>query len=95
MKLIGATNSFIRLPFILEGIIVGLIGAAIPLAVWYFLYNKAIQYVLSKFTILGDFMNGLLNVNQVFRLLLPVSLMLALVIGLIGSMVTIRKHLKV
>ncbi len=95
MKLIGATNGFIRLPFVLEGIIVGLIGAAIPLAIWYFLYNKAIQYVLSKFTILGDFMHGLLSVNQVFKLLLPISLVLALVIGLIGSMVTIRKHLKV
>ena len=40
-------------------------------------------------------MHGLLSVNQVFKLLLPISLVLALVIGLIGSMVTIRKHLKV
>ena len=95
MKLIGATNAFIRLPFILEGIIVGLIGAAIPLVAWYFLYNKAIGYVLSKFSILQDFMNGLLSVNQVFRFLLPVGLVLGMGIGLIGSLVTIRKHLKV
>ncbi len=95
MKLIGATNSFIRLPFVMEGIIVGLIGAAIPLVIWYFVYNRAIQYLLSKFSILQDFMNGLMNVNQVFVYLLPVGLILGIGIGLLGSMVTIRKHLKV
>ncbi|MGI6118849.1 MAG: permease-like cell division protein FtsX [Bilifractor sp.] len=95
MKLIGATNGFIRLPFFMEGVIVGLIGAAIPLVIWYFVYNRAIQYLLSKFSILQDFMNGLMSVNQVFIYLVPVSLILGIGIGLLGSMVTIRKHLKV
>ena len=63
--------------------------------IWYFVYNRAIQYLLSKFSILQDFMNGLMNVNQVFVYLLPVGLILGIGIGLLGSMVTIRKHLKV
>ena len=95
MKLIGATNTFVRLPFILEGIIIGLIGAAIPLTLLYFLYNSAVQYILTRFNVLQSFMNGLLPVNQVFRLLLPVGLILGMGIGLVGSLFTIRKHLKV
>lgn len=95
MKLIGATNTFVRLPFVLEGIIIGLIGAAIPLVILYFLYNKAVQYIVERFNVLSDFMNGLIPVNRVFILLLPVGLILGIGIGLIGSSLTIRKHLKV
>ena len=95
MKLIGATNAFVRLPFIMEGILIGLVGAAIPLILLYFLYNKAVQYILVKFSILNEFMNGLIPVNNIFRVLLPAGLVLGMGIGFIGSMVTIRKHLKV
>lgn len=95
MKLIGATNSFVRLPFILEGIIIGLVGAAIPLVVIYFLYNSAVNYILTRFSILENFMNGLLPVNQVYRLLLPTGLVLGVGIALIGSLAAIHKHLKV
>ena len=95
MKLIGSTNAFVRLPFILEGIIIGLIGAAIPLVILYFLYNKAVQYIVQRFNVLSDFMNGLIPVNRVFILLLPIGLILGIGIGLIGSLVTIRRHLKV
>lgn len=95
MKLIGATNLFVRLPFLMEGILIGLVGAAIPLGALYFIYNKAIKYVLDKFVMLADFMNGLLPVNQVFQTLLPVGLILGMGIGLVGSIFTIRKHLKV
>ena len=95
MKLIGATNAFVRLPFILEGILIGLVGAVIPLTLLYFLYNQAVQYILARFSILNEFMNGLIPVNNIFRVLLPVGLLLGMGIGFIGSMVTIRKHLKV
>ncbi len=95
MKLIGATNSFVRLPFVLEGILIGLIGAAIPLAIIYFLYNQAVDYILQRFTVLENFMNGLLPVNYVFRLLLPIGVILSVGIALIGTISAIRKHLKV
>lgn len=94
-KLIGATNAFVRLPFILEGILIGLIGAAIPLVIIYFVYNKAVSYILSRFSVLSSFMNGLLPVNSVYRILLPVGLILGVGIALIGSLAAIHKHLKV
>ena len=47
MKLIGASNFFVRFPFLLEGIILGLIGAAIPLGAFYFLYIEAVRMVLT------------------------------------------------
>ena len=95
MKLIGATNAFVRLPFVLEGILIGLIGAAIPLVVIYFLYNTAVDYILSRFSVLENFMNGLLPVNQVFIFLLPIGLVLGVGIALMGTYSAIRKHLKV
>ncbi len=95
MKYIGATNAFVRMPFVLEGIIIGLIGAIIPLTILYFLYQKAVTYILERFSVLTDFMNGLLPVNTVFAWLLPVGLLLGIGIGFVGSIFTIRKHLKV
>lgn len=94
MKYIGATNFFVRLPFVLEGIIIGLIGAAIPLVILYFLYQQAVTYILTRFSVLQDFMNGLLPVNQVFIWLVPIGVVLGVGIGLVGSIITIRKHLK-
>ena len=75
--------------------VLGLIGAAIPLIILYFAYNSAITYVLSRFNQLSSFMNGLLPVNAVFRVLLPVSVILGVGIALIGSLIAIHKHLKV
>ena len=52
MKLIGATDLFVRTPFLLEGIILGLIGAAIPLAGLYVMYNQVIIHILERFKVL-------------------------------------------
>ena len=47
MKLIGATNLFVRAPFLIEGILIGLVGAAIPLGLLYVVYNRVISYVMT------------------------------------------------
>ena len=54
MKYIGAKDGFVRAPFIIEGILIGLVGAAIPLGILYVLYNKAITYILTKFSLLNN-----------------------------------------
>ena len=95
MKYIGATNTFVRMPFILEGVIIGIIGAIIPLTILYFLYQKAVAAILAKFSVLTNFVNGLLPVNNVFVWLLPIGIILGIGIGFVGSMFTIRKHLRV
>lgn len=94
MKLIGATDFFVRSPFVLEGILLGAIGAALPLGVLYVMYDKAIGYIVSKFSIIGNFLQ-FLDVWTVFQFLLPVGIGLGVGIGLFGSIFSIRKHLRV
>lgn len=95
MKLIGATDSFVRAPFIIEGMLLGIIGAAIPLIILYFSYNKLVELLLSRFGILESLSSSLLTVNQVFIYLLPVGIILGIGIGLAGSIITVKRHLKV
>ena len=94
MKLIGATDLFVRTPFLLEGIILGLIGAAIPLAGLYVMYNQVIIHILERFKVLDGILQ-FVPVWQVFKVLLPVGLALGMGIGFFGSLFTTRKHLKV
>lgn len=94
MKLIGATDYFVRAPFIVEGIVIGLIGAAIPLGILYVLYEKIIIYITEKFNFIGS-MISFIPVETVYETLLPVALILGVGIGFVGSRITIRKHLKV
>ena len=94
MKLIGATNGFVRAPFIIEGVIIGLIGSILPLGLLFVGYNKVIDFVTTRFSILGGMME-FLDVVQVFEILVPVGLALGVGIGYFGSRRTIRKHLNV
>ena len=73
MKLIGATDFFVRSPFVLEGILLGAIGAALPLGVLYVMYDKAIGYIISKFSVIGNFLQ-FLDVWTVFQFLIPVGI---------------------
>ena len=94
MKLIGATDYFVRAPFVVEGIVIGLIGAAIPLGILYVLYGRIIDYIGEKFSFISNMMK-FLPVDEVFHTLVPVALILGVGIGFLGSCITIRKHLKV
>ena len=94
MKLIGATNGFVKAPFVVEGILIGLVGASVPLALLYYLYTRLIGFVGDKFNALTGLLH-FLPVGQMFRILLPVGLALGVGIGFFGSFFTIRKHLKV
>lgn len=94
MKLIGATDFFVRAPFVVEGMLIGLIGAAIPLGILYVLYTKIITHIMESFGVLSNFL-VFLPVQQLFRVLLPAGLLLGVGIGFIGSFSTVRKHLKI
>jgi len=94
MKLIGATDYFVRAPFVVEGVLIGLIGSVVPLALLYFLYRKVVFYISDKFSFLSSLLN-FLPAQKVFHTLVPVGLVLGVGIGFLGSWITIRKHLKV
>lgn len=94
MKYIGATDAFVRAPFVLEGMVLGAIGAAIPLVALYFLYNTAVEFILTKFNVLTGVVD-FIPVWQIYQVLLPIGLLLGIGIGFIGSIWTTRKHLRV
>lgn len=94
MKYIGATDFFVRAPFVIEGMIIGVIGALIPLAAVYIIYNRAMLYVAERFAYLSQLMQ-FLDAKTVFANLIPVCLGMGVGIGFIGSFTTVRKHLSV
>ena len=94
MKLVGATDYIVRSPFVVEGVIIGLVGATIPLGILYILYEKIIEYIGLNFTFISSMMK-FLPVTAVFNTLVPVALILGVGIGYLGSHITTRRHLKV
>ena len=94
MKYIGAKDFVVRSPFVIEGLIIGIFGAAIPLVLLYFLYDKAVQYIMVKFSILENIIT-FLPVSTVYQILLPIGVVMGIGIGFLGSFFTVRKHLKV
>ena len=94
MKYIGAKDGFVRAPFVIEGLIIGAVGAVIPLVMLYFMYDKAISYIMTRFSLLNNIVD-FLPVATVYKTLLPVGIILGVGIGFLGSFFPIRKHLKV
>ena len=94
MKYIGATNNFIRSPFIVEGIIIGIVAAMISVLLIGLSYNIIAEKLLtSSITELITFQ--LLGFNELFNLIIVVYLVLGVGVGVIGSMISMRRYLKV
>ena len=94
MKLIGASNGFIKAPFRAEGIMIGVVGAVIPVVVIAAGYEGIIAWMNDKFHVVTVFMK-FVPIHEIMLYLLPLSLLVGIVIGLLGSSITIRKYLKV
>lgn len=94
MRLVGATNGMIRAPFIIEGVVLGLVGAAIPLAAIYFLYNYAVGFMQENFTMLSDVFS-FIPITEIFPSMAVVALLLGVGIGFFTSLFAMNKHLRV
>ena len=94
MKYIGATDFFVRSPFVIEGMLIGVIGALLPMGIIFVLYNKVIEYIMQRFSTLTKLLS-FLPVETIFSTLLPMSIIMGVGIGFLGSITTVRKHLKV
>lgn len=94
MKYVGATNSFIRGPFIVEGIIIGVISAIITLVILGLAYN-AVMGKIGDSILIQEMGFGLLSFSEMFYLVLTVYLVLGVGIGVLGSTISMRKYLKV
>lgn len=94
MKYVGATNSFIRWPFIVEGIIIGLSSGIVSLALvsgLYMIVSRNIAFI----NFLANLRLKLLEFNEMFSFIVIVYLVLGLGIGIIGSTKSMKKYLKV
>ncbi len=94
MKLIGATNFFVRAPFIVEGVVIGLIGSTVPLLLVYLMYDNLKQFLMDKVSIVQSLF-AFVPSSEIFAVLVPVSIAIGIGLGLVGSIITTRKHLKV
>ncbi|NDI36490.1 ABC transporter permease [Chengkuizengella sediminis] len=92
MKLVGATNQFIRWPFFVEGAVIGFIGSFIPSAVLYFGYAELVERSQLQLGILGMEM---IPQNEATPNILLALFVIGVVIGVFGSVLSVRKHLKV
>ena len=94
MKYIGATDFFVRAPFVFEGILIGIIGSIVPLVILFFVYRQAIEYVASRFSMLSGILR-FLPWGEIYSSLAPIALAIGVGIGFLGSIVTVRRHLRV
>ncbi|MCI5630704.1 MAG: FtsX-like permease family protein, partial [Clostridium sp.] len=90
MKFVGATDWFIRWPFIIEGILIGLIGTFLSVIVLYFLYKFVISFIAARVIILN-----LIPVSYVFTSLLWKFVLGGVLVGGFASYLALRKFLEV
>lgn len=94
MKYVGATDWFIRWPFVIEGIIIGLIGALIPITICILSYDKINSFIYERLPIIQsyiEFKSGF----EIFLFIAPATLLLGVILGVIGSVNSIKKYLNV
>ncbi|MGP1612625.1 MAG: permease-like cell division protein FtsX [Catonella sp.] len=94
MRMVGATDFFISAPFIIEGVVIGIIGAVLPLGLLYFIYDSAVKVLSKRFNTLVNIL-VFIDIKDEFMVLVPVSLVIGIGIGFVGSFFTVRRHIDV
>jgi len=89
MKYVGATDWFIKWPFIIEGILIGVLGGALPLAIAWAFYESIVSSIGMALNTDFDFKLA----TEVFPIIGPVVILFGASIGALGSITSIRKHL--
>lgn len=93
MKYVGATNWFIRWPFLLEGMVLGLIGALLALGIVYYGYQYTFELITSRFYVMAS--SYIVPVDIMMGKTLPIFTVLGAGVGALGSIISLRKHLQV
>lgn len=89
MKSVGATNAFVRIPFIIEGMVLGLAAGGVAYGLLYFIYTR-----LSGLFQFGSLMQGLVDFSEVWWIVLAGFLAIGMLTGVAGSAISMRKYLK-
>lgn len=93
MNLIGATDFFVRFPFIVEGMLLGFFGALVPIGVLHLIYGKVVEYLSGEYESVFHKMT-FLSEEQVFARLTPLVICIGVIIGLLGSFMSTGKQLR-
>ena len=94
MKLIGAKDNFVRTPFLVEGVMIGLIGSIIPVGIIYFMYDAVVKYLIAHFNVVANLVN-FVPVMDIVKGMTPIALGMGIGIGFLGSLITTYRHLHV
>lgn len=94
MKYVGATDWFIRWPFIIEGMLIGIIGSVIPMLISWPVYSKIVDILYTSLPVIKNMISFRYSID-IFSVLIPVSIVSGILLGVIGSVTSIRKHLRV
>ncbi|WP_019229342.1 MULTISPECIES: permease-like cell division protein FtsX [Sedimentibacter] len=96
MQYIGATNGYVRGPFMIEGILLGLIGSLVAILIISLGYNYIINYLAGRYVALLSGISGyMVGVEMILNDLIIIFLTIGIGIGILGSLVSLKKFLSV
>ena len=93
MSIIGATDFFIRAPFVVEGMVIGALGSILPIGILYFFYGEVIGTLKEQFESIFQSMK-FLERNEIMGDFIPLALVFSLGIGLIASHITAKRQIR-
>ena len=93
MSIIGATEFFIRAPFVVEGLIIGVLGSILPMGILYVVYGEVVQTLKEQFESVFTTMN-FIDRTEIMHRFIPLALMFSLGIGVIASHVTAKRQIR-
>ncbi len=93
MSIIGATEFFIRAPFVVEGALIGILGSALPIGILYYLYGEVIAILETQFTTVFTRMR-FLERGEIMQDFIPLALLFSLGLGIVASHYTAKKQIR-
>lgn len=93
IKYVGGSNNFIRMPFIVEGFTMGLIGSIIALVVCIYMYKYTLENISSVIAFINN--NTMISISDMSIILAGILFITGITIGILGSIISVKKHLKV
>lgn len=93
IKYVGGSDNFIRMPFIVEGFTIGIIGSTIALVICIYMYKYIIENINKTINFMSD--NMMISVSNIAIFLTTTLFITGITIGVVGSVISVKRHLKV
>ena len=93
MSIIGATDFFIRAPFVVEGVLIGILGSIFPIGILYVVYGEVIQTLKEQFESVFTTMN-FIDRTEIMHRFIPLALIFSIGIGFIASRMTAKRQIR-